>query len=242
MVEADHISYADDHLTIITIRVAIDIGVDRTGKVVEHYAKKVGRMLTKAAELVGCGVNPDKSECVVPLIYVSHVSTRDTKDHFKWLGYYLKLDEEGNLEFMENKVKEKLEQIGRVRDLVYQYTTMLGIRWKIYKTYLAPYIELFLPLAVQKDLKINSLVKDFQHKSICRALGLLNRGVSREEVESLVGEKSVVEKAVRMLKRLIRAEEVDQLRGWDRENGTRWYPCEAGMSGGLLTRGGLRTF
>ena len=83
VVEADHVSYADDHLTILTIRVSVEVDDGRIGKVIGKFAAIARKMLTVATELVGCGVNPDKSECVVSTRYIPHVKTRDTKDHFK---------------------------------------------------------------------------------------------------------------------------------------------------------------
>lgn len=83
VVDCGHISYADDHLTVVTIRVAVDVSAKCVGEIITKTVKIIAGYLVRAAELVGCGINSDKSECVVPLSLVEHVTAKGTKDHFK---------------------------------------------------------------------------------------------------------------------------------------------------------------
>ena len=177
------------------------------------------KLIMDVTEEMGCGVNPDKSENVVPGKYVEFAGmkkkdgTEQTKECFKWLGYYLRMMEDNRLEFDEEKVKEKFKSMERLREQIYQYTSDINIRWRVYKTFLAPFVELYLPIAIQKGHWLTSIVHVFQHKSICRALKLPSQGISIEETEKLVGEKSVTEKANRLAKRLLDEAEVLELEG-----------------------------
>lgn len=205
------------------------------------------KLIMDVTEEMGCGVNPDKSENVVPGKYVEFAGmkkkdgTEQTKECFKWLGYYLRMMEDNRLEFDEEKVKEKFKSMERLREQIYQYTSDINIRWRVYKTFLAPFVELYLPIAIQKGHWLTSIVHVFQHKSICRALKLPSQGISIEETEKLVGEKSVTEKANRLAKRLLDEAEVLELEGLE-EGREVWRTRRREYSGEVQDKAERRHF
>lgn len=109
-----------------------------------------------------------------------------------------------NLKFDEDKIEKHINSITNFRDQMFQYTTSVGIKWRIFKTFICPYIELYLPLVVQhKKTHITALHK-LQHHSMCRAVGVpVTAG--RKNVERFLGERSVLEKSQRMADRIISA-------------------------------------
>ena len=161
-----------------------------------------------ATKQLGCGVNPLKSESIVPpqfkeRIKLEHKTEKDPNDTFKWLGYHLSLDANANLIFNEKEIDEKIKSVEYFRNLAFQYTRNMSLRWKIWKVYIAPFVELYLPLVIQnKQHKLTS-VHRLQHQTMCRALGLPHT-VCRRKMELKVGEKSIEEKAQRLAERLIR--------------------------------------
>ena len=116
------------------------------------------------------------------------------------LGYHLTLTNTAELKFDRKTVVEKLNKVGKLRDSIYQYTSNRKLRFKIYQIYLAPYVELYLPIVVQSADK-NSEVHKFQHGCLTRAIGVC-RSASRTAIENKLKLLSVDEKAIRMAKRI----------------------------------------
>lgn len=58
----DHLAYADDHLTIITIEVDADASPFQLASVIKSTLESTRKLLFKATTLIGCSINPDKSE------------------------------------------------------------------------------------------------------------------------------------------------------------------------------------
>lgn len=174
----------------------------------------VRQLLGDATRQLGCGINPLKSENVAPKAFCEYIDTNFEKiqvedmsifkgKHIvKWLGYFLELDTSHNLKFNEEKINKHINSICHFRDQMYQYTSSVGIKWRIFKTFIAPYIELYLPLVVQHKVLDITAVHKLQHQSMCRAIGVPITA-SRKMVELRLGERSVAEKANRMFERLI---------------------------------------
>lgn len=78
------------------------------------------------------------------------------------------------------------------------------MKWKIFKVFICPFVELYLPLVVQTKVGHDSLVHDLQFHTMCAALGLPPQ-VGRDKIEIALGERSVNEKTKRMANRMISA-------------------------------------
>lgn len=125
----------------------------------------------------------------------------------KWLGFHLTLNIHHQIRFDENEIQKRCNSIAKLRDQIFQYTNTISIKFRIYKIFIAPYIELYTPLIAQDfdgtGRKISCL-HTLQHRSLCKALGLCQT-TSRRELELKVGERSVEEKTRRMAIRIIAA-------------------------------------
>ena len=88
-------------------------------------------------------------------------------------------------------------------DNVFQYTQNIFIRYKLYKVYIAPIIECFLPAYLSaKYMKRHDLAV-FQHKCLCLILGV-SYMCPVEKVEITLGERSIIEKTRVVCQRLKR--------------------------------------
>lgn len=87
---------------------------------------------------------------------------------------------------------------------IFQYSDSLAFRWKIWKTYFSPFVELFLPAVFQKSFAARTRVHVFQHKLMCWALNL-NICASSDRLLEATGEPSVEFKARRAALRLLNA-------------------------------------
>ena len=207
IVDISHLSYADDHLTLFTIYFDEIISYRRVGRLASIMFDTLRRCLKAATSQMGCDINPLKSESVVPKIYAEHIkleliTEKDPSCEFKWLGYHLQIDENHQLVFDEKKIKSRIESIQKFRNIAFRYTSNTGIKWKIFKVFIAPFIELFLPIVIQHKALDVSIIHDLQHRSMCLALDL-PRTTSRRLVEIKLGERSVEEKAKRLATRMI---------------------------------------
>ena len=204
IVDFFHVSYADDHLTILKIQVPDTMSEKEVCVEIRQALSLSRSLIIRATTLLGCGVNPAKSENIVPSKYHKafneHMPKFVVKDTYKWLGYYLTLTSYGELKFERKSVVEKLNKIRKLRDSIYQYTTNKRLRFKIYQTYLAPFTELYLPIVIQSSDR-NTEVHRFQHDCLCRAVEVCHTANSRN-VEKKLNVLSVDEKAVRMAKRI----------------------------------------
>ena len=199
-----HVSYADDHLTILTITVPEDFTKEQICDEIRKALTISRDLIIQATTMLGCGVNPAKSENIVPAMYHDTFKARhpdfEVKQTFKWLGYHLTLTSFAELKFERSSVVEKLSKIRKLRDSVYQYTANKRLRFKIYQVYFAPFVELYLPVVVQSADK-NTEVHRFQHDCLCRAIGICYTA-NRRKVEEKLKLLSVDDKAIRMAKRI----------------------------------------
>ena len=207
IVAISHLSYADDHLTLFTIYFDEDASYRRVGRYASIMFDTLRRCLKAATSQIGCDINPLKSESVVPKIYAEHiklelVTEKDPACEFKWLGYHLQIDENHQLVFDEKKIKSRIESIKKFRNIAFRYTSNISIKWKIFKVFIAPFIELFLPIVIQHKALDVSIIHDLQHRSMCLALDL-PRTTGRRLIEVKMGERSVEEKAKRLATRMI---------------------------------------
>ena len=205
-----HIAYADDHMTIFSILVEVTDSNEKIGRRLSRIFDMLRYLLKSATSTLGSDINPKKSESIVlshlaPFITLKEKTDKDPSNAFKWLGYHLFINDQMRLEFDEKKIKETINAVNDFMRKAFSYTAQLGIRWKIYKVYISPFVELFLPLVIQTTSsgpRAKTIIHDLQHRTICLALGL-PWTTGRRELELLLGEKAVEEKAQRMATRLI---------------------------------------
>ena len=210
IVAITHIAYADDHMTIFSILVDANKSNDEIGKRLSWIFDLLRSLLKDATCALGSDINPAKSESIVLVELAQHINLKDKTDkdpsnEFKWLGYHLLINDKMMIEFNEIKIKETINAVISFRTKAFSYTSSIGLRWRIYKVYISPFVELFLPLVIQSPStgpRAKTTIHDLQHRSICLALGLPYTA-GRREIEIYLGEKSVEEKAQRMADRII---------------------------------------
>ena len=156
IVSLEHVSYADDHVTLCTIEADGNEDEEEIVLKIRGTLLLCRQCLTDATRALGCGVNPDKSENIVPLFW--HDAFKRVDDEFevkctyKWLGYFLTLTNNGQLKFDIESMNQKFLILCRLRDDIFQYTADVPLKLKIYKIYFAPFIELYAPLVIQGAL------------------------------------------------------------------------------------------
>ena len=205
IISLEHVSYADDHVTLCTIEVDGNEAEEDIVLKIRGTLSLCRQCLTDATRALGCGVNPDKSENVVPLLWHDAFKRVDedfeVKCTYKWLGYFLTLTNNGQLKFDIDSMAQKFLILCRLRDDIFQYTTDVSLKLKIYKIYFAPFIELYAPLVIQGGLDRIGEVHRFQHDCLCKVL-CVPFTVSRNGLEEACGEPSVNFKATRFAKRI----------------------------------------
>ena len=234
VVSYDHVAYADDHLTVIVIRVPAEEEIEEISVTLAKFLIMVRDLLGDATKQIGSAINPSKSENVVTsdlqeeVEYVLFLRGRNspdkpTSESFKWLGYVLCLKEGHKLIFDEKKIETRINSICYMRDRIFQYSKNISLRIRIYKVYIAPFVELFLPLVIQAKMGKITVVHNLQHRTLCRAIDIpITTG--RERVEEKLGERSVEEKAKRMASRMITNLALEELETEDKRMGTRNRP------------------
>ena len=203
-----HVSYADDHKTFAVFLLETVLSNVIIARYMSILFDLIRGLLMDATKQLGCGVNPSKSESIVPpqfqnLIKLEHKTEKEPSDTYKWLGYHLSLDKTGELKFNQKEIENKINSVEYFRNLVFQFTKNMSLRWKVWKVYIAPFVELYLPLVIQGKIGRTTIVHKLQHHTMCRAVGIPITA-SRRKLEIKVGEKSVEEKAQRLATRLVR--------------------------------------
>lgn len=207
----DHVAYADDHLTILLLKIYdTETEAETAGKIKRTLAM-TRDLLFKATTLIGCSINPKKSENIIEESLHAGISEIETetedkkkfkvKYRFKWLGYFLCLRKNHNLDFCEASAESKFKELMEEESLVYQYTDSIHFKWQMYKTYVCSYIELFLPMHIQFGFEKLSSIKKIQHRCLA-SVADLHCTTSRDKLEKILCEKSVEHKTFRLARRL----------------------------------------
>lgn len=208
--QIDHLSYADDHLTIITIEIDDDMNPYAEAKLIKDTLEATREILFTATTKVGCSINPDKSEGIVDPYTLKIIAKffpelvkkddEKVKNTFKWLGYVLRL-EGCELKFSEAYTKKSLMATMSVIRQLFQFTKHSSIRLKAFKTYVIPIIEMFLIFQAQRGLKARTVLPKVQHKSLSSVLNLSYRN-SEDKLLEAMDELSISQKVIRMAKRV----------------------------------------
>ena len=138
-----HIAYADDHVTVITLKIKRDSSMELIARLIKLISSEARNMLDLATKAAGCGINPDKSELVVPTKYAECCEL--AKDEFVWLGYSLKITNECKLVFTDSKMIARFKKSLHMVRSAFQYIRSIYVRWRIFKVYICPVIEWYLP-------------------------------------------------------------------------------------------------
>ena len=241
-----HVSYADDHVTIFSIIVDANDSNEDIGRRLSRIFDLLREILKAATNTMGADINPVKSESIVKKEFAEFIILEDKTDKepsnkFKWLGYDLTLTDDYRLIFDAEKIKSKINSIMDTRNKFMQFTSKIGIRWRLYTVFVAPFVELYLPLVIQESHKAQTtVVHNLQHRSICAALGL-PWTAGRRTIEIKLGLKSVEEKAQRLATRLIKScdlirPEFNENPMTLRSNNKNWTPTNKTDSRHFVTR------
>lgn len=208
--QIDHLSYADDHLTLITIVVDEDLDPYTEANLIKTTLDATRELLFEATTRIGCSINPGKSEGIVDPQCLKNIAKffpelvkkdeEKIKNSFKWLVYILRLVG-CELIFSEAFTKKALMSSMSVVNQLFQFTTNAAVRWKAFKTYVVPIIEMFLIFQAQKGLNIRTVLHKIQHRSLSKVVNLTHRN-SEEKLLRAIDEMSISDKVVRMAKRV----------------------------------------
>ena len=156
--------------------VAIIVPLDATGPEISVYLNGIIEacrgLLDYATKKAGCSINLAKSEVVLCPELCDLVA--EAKDEFVWLGYSLKLHNDGRLEFSDKRMKERFKYAVSLAKSIFQYVRSIFIRWRIFKVYISPIIDWFIPVIALKprhELAAANEVEQFQHNMLCLVTG-----------------------------------------------------------------------
>ena len=137
-------------------------------------------LLDIATKAVGCGINLEKSELLLPPSWAQQASTTGTtpltfKCEFVWLGFSLKVTDDCRLLFTDTKMKARFKKSLGITRSIFQYIKSVYVRWRIFKVYVAPVIEWYLPVVSHlpwHELACNNAVESFQHQMLALVTGV----------------------------------------------------------------------
>ena len=214
IVAAARVNYADDTLGLVLLRWKVDLE-PRSRAFTIRAAINLVRDLAKCAVVrMGGKINKKKSENVVPAQFTENFDEfinagKPKEEHFiiksefKWIGYEMELLPDGRLIFNETKIANKLKGVARRRADFYQFTNNIKLKLQVYRVYFAPFTELYTVLAIQNKENDRTQVHSFQHQSIAAAIGACS-STSYQKINSLIGERSIRDKSIRVARRLCR--------------------------------------
>ena len=154
-----HRSFAEDKLTFMLLRFSRDTPTEVVGKIAVSIAKGVRNLLDSATKALGCGINRDKSEIILPDPFCN--TDPEPKNEFVWLGYSLKLTLDFQLLFTESRCQNKINLSRILLTDIFQYTRNILARFKIYKIFIAPVIEVFIPAYIMSPMDGRNTLNKF---------------------------------------------------------------------------------
>ena len=179
-----------------------------TDEQIEEYILKLKNecrsAMCTATAIIGCGINPTKSEVILPPNRQIESLGKEGKNDFVWLGYSLKLTTDMYLSFTDDRAMEKFEATQQIINDIFQYVFSPFIRWKIFKIFVSPIIEWFLFATINKpmhELAAANYCDVFQMNMLCSAIKV-TRTVKREDLENILNEKPTLFKTASMCSRL----------------------------------------
>ena len=179
--------------------------IAKTRTRIKTVARICRELLDKSTKAVGCGINPDKSELIVPARYCDP-NDPELKTEFVWLGYSLKVSDDRRVVFTDTKLIARINKTVSMACSVFQYLRSVFVRWRVYKVYIAPIIEWYLPTMAHKPRNAGSksnLLEVFQHKLLAMVSGAC-RSCNRSGLEEVMREMPVKYKIAKMAARMAR--------------------------------------
>ena len=172
LLEYKHVAYADDHLTIVILSIPLEWSAETVRDITTETALSCRNLLDLATRALGCGINRKKSEVLLPSEWSN--AEISSNDEFVWLGYSLQLTASCKLIFTESKMRARFIRTTTMVRSIFQYIRSIFVRWRVYKVYVAPIIEWYLPCIFHKpmhDLSSSNAVRSFQHQMLCLVTG-----------------------------------------------------------------------
>ena len=114
-----HVSYAEDHVTILVLKLKKNLDSQRIGAVISKITSAVRDLLNDATTAAGCSINTEKSELIVPPGLAGIIP--GAKTEYVWLGYSLKLTKDIRLLFTETKIIARLKKSKLMVRTIFQY-------------------------------------------------------------------------------------------------------------------------
>ena len=197
----NYTSFADDKKTQAVLRFKRTETNENIKLKLAEFATKCRELLNISTRELGCRIQSRKSEVILPAVWqVADVS----KIEYVWLGYTIIILANMHLVLTDTRMIQRFETSRKITRDMYQYITSLFARWKIYKMFVCPLIEWFLPVmltARSDSLAIKNKIEVFQMDALCDAL-MIPRKVNRNKLLKLVREKPVRFKMMAMSARL----------------------------------------
>ena len=192
------IAYADDHCQIVLFKWKRVNGETINGTAPAKIGKLVKTfraLLDDSTKSLGCGINPDKSE-IISDIGIEGFDWYDPaekiKTKYKWLGYGLEVND-GKLLFDDDFFAQKEQVIREYIADIFQYAPTLSTKIRIFKVYIAPILEYFLPSIIRSNINQTNRMEKFQHEILCKTLEI-PRTASITKVLQILKISSISEK------------------------------------------------
>ena len=204
VVDYKHVAYADDHVTILAIKVKAGTNPETITYNLGLIIDTCRSLLDQATTAGGCGINLSKSEVLVPPQYAD--ADKFVKPELTWLGFTFAIGEDGQIKLTDTKMLARFKRTEIMARSVFQYIRSRVVRRRIYQVYVAPVIEWYLPVIMLKPKtagsKLNA-IESFQHKMMCLISGACSK-VSAVELGKQMAEMPVHMKLGRLACRLVR--------------------------------------
>ena len=177
----NHISYADDHLSLCLF---VWQGDPSPPMEVTHHILTTRKVFDESTKAIGCGMNPDKSEIIIDAA-IKGLDKSDFDKSFVWLGYSLSL-KDNLLIFNKDKFNSKKHEIRNyVRD-IFSYAPTISVRRKIFMVYIAPIIDYYLPTLIMSNQNAANDLELFQKEILKMVLGV-SKSCPGNQVEKVLG-------------------------------------------------------
>ena len=138
---------------------------------------------------MGCGINRAKSEVVI----AGKWDIEGSKTEFVWLGYSLEITDDNRLRFTESRMVARFRRALIMAKSIFQYLHSSYVKWRVFRVYIAPIIEWFLPTVVNRPIHEHarkSKIESFQFQVLCLVTGASQR-CSAKGLEHVCAERPV---------------------------------------------------
>ena len=205
LTSTDEENFTDDKYTALHMLFPKCMSTREIGVEINKIIKMVRELLIVATTSVGCKINPSKSESIVEKKFTEFV--KNGKSEFVWLGYSLALNSRYELVFTEKKLHQSTETTRTLINKIFTYTECIAMRRRVFVIYVAPIIELYMPLAISAN-RFEKYLESFQHSMLGMVLCLDHR-CSALKCREVLNISSVQEKAKKCADRLMNFDNIE---------------------------------